>query len=258
MKNGQILNFCRKNGGIIRPRGIFSKHFRLIHLAGLRVLKHFPQKKSPLSLFIFPIFSLLFHLVSSLVLLILPSSSCLFSCLASSLSSSSCPLSSLLSIFSSLVFNLLFHLHVSLLSSFISSFLLFHLLVSSLLLSRLLFSCLVLSLFLCLSLSLSVSLCLSLSLSVSLCLSLSVSVSVSLSPCGAVLWCCVVCCVVLCVWCGVLCVVWCVARLGTQKKPPCVDSKRPRVYRHHAHMCYHMRAWCQYTRGRFEPTHGGF
>ena len=64
--------------------------------------------------------------------------------------------------------------------------------------------------------------------------------------------CCVVCCVVLC------CVVWCVARLGTQKKPPCVDSKRPRVYRHHAHMCYHMRAWCRYTRGRFESTHGGF
>ena len=42
------------------------------------------------------------------------------------------------------------------------------------------------------------------------------------------------------------------------QKPPCVDSKRPRVYRHHAHMCYHMCAWCRYTRGRFEPTHGGF
>ena len=42
------------------------------------------------------------------------------------------------------------------------------------------------------------------------------------------------------------------------KKPPCVDSKRPRVYRHHAHMCYHMCAWCRYTRGRFESTHGGF
>ena len=48
------------------------------------------------------------------------------------------------------------------------------------------------------------------------------------------------------------------ARLGTQKKPPCVDSKRPRVYRHHAHMCYHMRAWRLNTRGRFESTHGGF
>ena len=42
------------------------------------------------------------------------------------------------------------------------------------------------------------------------------------------------------------------------KKPPCVDSKRPRVYRHHAHMCYHMCAWCRYTRRRFESTHGGF
>ena len=42
------------------------------------------------------------------------------------------------------------------------------------------------------------------------------------------------------------------------QKPPCVDSKRPRVYRHHAHMCYHMCAWCRYTRGRFESTHGGF
>ena len=39
------------------------------------------------------------------------------------------------------------------------------------------------------------------------------------------------------------------------QNPPCVDSKRPRVYRHHAqHMC----AWCRYTRRRFEPTHGGF
>ena len=47
---------------------------------------------------------------------------------------------------------------------------------------------------------------------------------------------------------------WC----GTQKKPPCVDSKRPRVYRHHARMCQNMRAWCRYTRGRFESTHGGF
>ena len=42
------------------------------------------------------------------------------------------------------------------------------------------------------------------------------------------------------------------------QKPPCVDSKRPRVYRHHAHMRYHMCAWCRYTRGRFECTHGGF
>ena len=54
--------------------------------------------------------------------------------------------------------------------------------------------------------------------------------------------------------CVCVCGVWC----GTQKKPPCVDSKRPRVYRHHAHMCQNMRAWCRYTQGRFESTHGGF
>ena len=42
------------------------------------------------------------------------------------------------------------------------------------------------------------------------------------------------------------------------KTPPCVDSKRPRVCRHHAHMCFNMWAWCRYTRGRFERTHGGF
>ena len=41
------------------------------------------------------------------------------------------------------------------------------------------------------------------------------------------------------------------------KKKPCVDSKRLRVYRHHAHMCYHMCAWCRHTRRRFECTHGG-
>ena len=67
---------------------------------------------------------------------------------------------------------------------------------------------------------------------------------------------CVLCCVLCCVVC--VCVVWCVARLGTQKKPSCADSKRPRVYRHNAHMCYHMRAWCRYTRGRFESAHGRF
>ena len=37
---------------------------------------------------------------------------------------------------------------------------------------------------------------------------------------------------------------------------PCVRSKRPRVYQHHAHMFQHVRAWCRYTRGRFERTHG--
>ena len=62
-------------------------------------------------------------------------------------------------------------------------------------------------------------------------------------------------CVCVCVCAVCVCIVLC---CGTQKKPPCVNSKRPRVYRHHAHMCYHMRAWCRYTRGRFESTHGGF
>ena len=54
------------------------------------------------------------------------------------------------------------------------------------------------------------------------------------------LW-CVVCCVV-------LCVVWCVARLGTQKEPPCVDSKRFRVCRQNARMYK--------TCARFARTHG--
>ena len=44
----------------------------------------------------------------------------------------------------------------------------------------------------------------------------------------------------------------------TFKTSPCEDSKRPRVYWHHAHMCFNMCAWCRYTRGRFESTHGGF
>ena len=40
------------------------------------------------------------------------------------------------------------------------------------------------------------------------------------------------------------------------KRFPCVDSRRPRVCRQHAHMLFSMWAWCRYTRGRFEPTHG--
>ena len=40
-------------------------------------------------------------------------------------------------------------------------------------------------------------------------------------------------------------------RVYVQKRPPCVDSKRPRVYRHHAHMLKQMCAWCRHTRGRF-------
>ena len=71
--------------------------------------------------------------------------------------------------------------------------------------------------------------------------------------CGVVL-----CCVVLCgvVWC---CVVLC-CTLKTpcvdSKRFPCVDSKRPRICRHHAHILKSMWAWCRYTQGRFEPTHG--
>ena len=40
------------------------------------------------------------------------------------------------------------------------------------------------------------------------------------------------------------------------KTSPCVRSKRPRVYRHHAYMFQHMCAWCRHTRGRLECTHG--
>ena len=108
----------KKNGGIIRPKGIFSKYFGPIHLAGLRGLKHF--------FFHFFLNPLFFHL--SLC------SSCLFSCLACSLFLSS--------LFSSLLFS-------SLLSP-LSSFLAF--------LSCLFFSCLVLSLSLSLSLSFSLCL----------------------------------------------------------------------------------------------------
>ena len=91
------------------------------------------------------------------------------------------------------------------------------------------------------------------------CVCVCVVVFVCLCVCVCVLV-CVVCvfvvcvCVCVCLWCVVVFGVWC----GTQKKPPCVDSKRPRVYRHHAHMCQNMRAWCRYTQGRFESTHGGF
>ena len=50
---------------------------------------------------------------------------------------------------------------------------------------------------------------------------------------------------------------------GTLKKPVCgfknasvCTFKRPRVCRHHAHMCFNMKAWCRYTRGRYERAHG--
>ena len=77
-------------------------------------------------------------------------------------------------------------------------------------------------------------------------------------------WSCLV--VVVClVWC--VCVCSCVLRHGekTWKKPVCglkktslcVHSQRLRVCRHHrAHVLIDMCAWCRYTRGRFERTHG--
>ena len=219
MKNGQILHFCRKMDEQIVRRGFFFETFWANSSGGFEGSETLFGKKNHLSLFISPfILSLLFHPVSSFLFHLLSSfSSCLFFSLSSSL----------------------FFFVLSLLLSCSFSLLFFR---SSLVLSRLLFSSLVFSfLFLsCLSFCLPVSLCFSLSLSVSVCLCLCVSLSVSV-------WCCVL-------WC--VCVVLCVARLGTQKTPPCVDSKRPRVYRHHAHMCYHMRVWCRYTRGRFESTHG--
>ena len=99
LKTRSDSELSKKKGGIMRPKGIFFRNiFGLIHLADLRVLKHFWGKSfflssslSSLSLFIFSfifpfIFCLLFHLVSSLVLLLLFSSLDLhFFCLLSSL-----------------------------------------------------------------------------------------------------------------------------------------------------------------------------
>ena len=39
------------------------------------------------------------------------------------------------------------------------------------------------------------------------------------------------------------------------KTSPCVRSKRPRVYQHHAHMLKSICAWFRHTRGHFECTH---
>ena len=86
--------------------------------------------------------------------------------------------------------------------------------------------------------------------------------------------CCVLCVcslyVVCCCGCA-MCWCWCVRltpllsthpRLSPpcvrSKRPPCAHSKRPCLYQHHARKCYHMRAWCRYTRGRFECTHAGY
>ena len=67
------------------------------------------------------------------------------------------------------------------------------------------------------------------------------------------LWCVCAWCVVLCMWRGLARGKPPVCRFKT---PPCVGSKRLRVYRQNARICYHMRAFCGYTRKRFEPTHG--
>ena len=178
------------------------------------------------SIFVF-ILSLVFSFIFSLLVF-----SLIFSCLSSSLFSLlfSCLSSSL---FSSLVLSFLFHL----LSSFIFSFLFFSFLVlSCLVFSFLVLSCLV-------SLSLSLFLCL---------LPLSSFSVFFLSPCDVVLCVCV-------------CVFACIAARWKKVKNPCVDSKTPprvhskrsHVCQHHAHMCFNVCAWCWYTRGRFESTHGG-
>ena len=54
-----------------------------------------------------------------------------------------------------------------------------------------------------------------------------------------------------CVWCDTLKTPVCPSTTSL-----CVRSKRPRVCRDHAHTCFDMCAWCRYTRGRFERTHG--
>ena len=131
--NGQILNFRRKNGGIIRPRGfVFFETFWANLSGGFQDSQTFFKNIifSLTSISLHFLFHFPFHLLSSF-------SSCLFFSLSSSLFF----ILSLLLIFSALV--------LSRLSSFIFSCLL-------------VLSPLLLSLFLCL-LSLSFSLCLSLS-----------------------------------------------------------------------------------------------
>ena len=65
---------------------------------------------------------------------------------------------------------------------------------------------------------------------------------------------CPACACLLCVSvCVCACVCVCVCGFTT---PPCVLSKRPRVCRHQAHMFKHVCAWCRYTQGSFERTHG--
>ena len=58
------------------------------------------------------------------------------------------------------------------------------------------------------------------------------------------------------IWCAVWCVCClCVTRLGTRKTPVCRFKTPPCVPAKRAHV-FNMRAFCQYTRRRFEPTHG--
>ena len=219
-----------------RPTGIFFffETFWANSCGGLEGLETFFWICSPL------------HHLSSFSSLLFFISPLLFTCLASSLFLSSLfsSLDHLLSclepfLSSSRVSSLLFHLLLSFLVSplsssrfslFIFSFLLFYCLVFSFLfLSCLLFSFLVLSLFLCL-------------FSVSLCLSLfSVSLSLCLSVCLRVVLCVVVLCVSPCV---------------RSKTPPCVRSKRLRVYVQNVSVCIGTTPACVTTCGLGAGTHG--
>ena len=109
-KNGQILPLSKEKWrNNSSERDFFSKHYGLIHLTGLRVLKRLSKKKSPLSLVIFS-FIFPFHRLSSF-------SSCLFFSLSSSLSSSYCLFSCLASsLFLSSLFSSLHFLSSCLLS----------------------------------------------------------------------------------------------------------------------------------------------
>ena len=236
----------------------------------------------PLSLFIFSwsylSSSLFFFILSFIFSLLL---SCFFSLLVISLlvSRSSLPLSLISSLlFSSLLFSSLLFSSLLFSSLLFSSLVLSCLVLSCLVLSCLVLSCLVLSCLVlsCLVLScLSSFICLLLSCLVSsfsfscllvlsrLLLSLFLCLSLSLSPRDVV--CCVVWCVSLWSWCcwWSWCVFVCVAaRWKNVEKPvcgfknasvcpfktsACVPAPRSHVYRHHARMCYHMRAWCRYT-----------